>query len=62
MENKFWNEQYLFEAFLTCNDRFKILIAPNYLQINYLDELLKSCPLLAKTPQTLVHSFWIQAV
>jgi len=62
MENKFWNEQYLLEAFLTCNDHFKILIAPNYLQINYLDELLKSCPLLARSPETFVQSFWIQAV
>ncbi len=59
-EHKFWNEQYLLEAFLSCNDQFKVLLAPNYLLIHQPDELLKCCPLLAKVENTVPHSFWIQ--
>jgi predicted O-methyltransferase YrrM len=59
-ENRFWNEQYLLEAFLSCNEQFKVLIAPNYLQLNHPAELLQKCPLLAKVPDARIHSFWIQ--
>jgi hypothetical protein len=61
LDHKFWNEQYLLDAFLTCNDRFKILLAPNYLQVNHPNELLACCPLLAKAPETIAGSFWIQS-
>jgi hypothetical protein len=59
-EVKFWNEQYLLEAFLTCNRQFEVLIAPNYLQIHHREELLACCPLLAKDPNAAIHSFWMR--
>jgi hypothetical protein len=59
-EVKFWNEQYLLEAFLSCNTQFRVLIAPNYLQLHHPQELLACCPLLAKKPDASVHSFWMQ--
>lgn len=31
-ENRFWNEQYLLEAFLSCNDEWEIIGALNYLK------------------------------
>jgi len=61
-EHFFWNEQYLLEAFLSCNDRFKVLLAPNYLQIHHPAELLAACPLLAKAPEMQAHSFWMECV
>jgi len=42
----FWNEQYLLEAFLNGNTRWKILGALNYLQHDYHAELAKVCPFL----------------
>jgi predicted O-methyltransferase YrrM len=54
--NRFWNEQYLLEAFLSMNPHFHILAAVNYLHHNH-KELLsqKDCN---KEP----CSFWLQRV
>lgn len=44
---KLWNEQYLLEAFLTLNDRFRIVGALNFLKHHYPAELKAKCPVLA---------------
>lgn len=54
----FWNEQYLLEAFLTCNDEWKIIGALNYLKHNHYS-LLKSKSILL-TPAHEPGSFYIQ--
>ncbi len=45
---KFWNEQYLLEAFLTHNNDWKVLGALNYLHHNHYLELKKVAPHLNK--------------
>ena len=45
-ENRFWNEQYLLEAFLTHNDSWKILGALNYLRHNHFESLRLAAPFL----------------
>ncbi len=55
----FFNEQYLVEAFLTCNTEFKIIGALNYLQHHHLSELVAKCPVLKNEPDKVVGSFWI---
>lgn len=56
----FWNEQYLLEAFLTCNRDWKIIGALNYLQHNHFDLLRAKCPFL--TPDREPGSFYIERV
>lgn len=57
---RFWNEQYLLEAFLTCNREWKIIGAVNYLHNNHYKELKAKCPFL--TPQQKPGSFYIQKI
>jgi hypothetical protein len=45
-EHRFWNEQYLLEAFLSFNSNWKILGAVNFLSNNYFDLLKEKCPRL----------------
>lgn len=42
---KFWNEQYLLEAFLTNNKDFRIIGATNYLSHKYHEQLSSKCPI-----------------
>jgi hypothetical protein len=53
----FWNEQYLLEAFLSCNKEFEIICALNFLKHNYYDELAAKCPMLNKNREP--GSFWM---
>lgn len=59
-EVKFWNEQYLLEAFLSHNSSWKILGALNYLHHNHYQELKKIAPFL--TPEKKPGSFYIQKI
>jgi hypothetical protein len=43
-EIKLWNEQYLLEAFLTLNSKWKIIGALNYLLHNHFELLSEKCP------------------
>jgi Methyltransferase domain len=43
-EIKLWNEQYLLEAFLTLNSKWKIIGALNYLHHNHFELLSEKCP------------------
>jgi hypothetical protein len=56
----FWNEQYLLEAFLTCNREWKIIGAINYLSCNHYNQLKEKCPFL--TPDRQPGSFYIQKI
>jgi hypothetical protein len=56
----FWNEQYLLEAFLTCNREWRIIGAINYLHTNYYEELKDKCPFL--THDRKPGSFYIQKI
>ncbi len=40
----FWNEQYLLEAFLTDNNKYRIIGATNYLSHKYQDLFSSKCP------------------
>jgi len=59
-EVKFWNEQYLLEAFLTFNKEWRIIGALNYLHHNHFKLLKEKCPYL--TPDQEPGSFYIQRV
>ncbi|MGC2164980.1 MAG: class I SAM-dependent methyltransferase [Gallionella sp.] len=59
-EVKFWNEQYLLEAFLTCNRDWKIIGALNYLHHNHYPMLRRKCPFLTSDREP--GSFYIQKV
>lgn len=59
-EVKFWNEQYLLEAFLTHNDSWEIMGALNYLSKNYYEVLKKQCYHL--TPVHVPGSFYMRKV
>ncbi|MBS1992589.1 MAG: class I SAM-dependent methyltransferase [Cyanobacteria bacterium SZAS LIN-2] len=36
---RFWNEQYLLQAFLTCNDSFEVLFGGSYMHLKHPDKL-----------------------
>lgn len=57
---RFWNEQYLLEAFLTFNNRVKIIGALNYLKHNHFDALAEKCPILQKESDSEPGSFWME--
>lgn len=54
----FWNEQYLLEAFLSCNDNFKVVCSVNLLKNSYYANLKEVCPFLSEEREP--GSFWIQ--
>ena len=54
----FWNEQYLLEAFLTCNDKYRVLLAANYMFHKNYGLMSKRCPMLNEKREP--GSFWIQ--
>jgi hypothetical protein len=56
----FWNEQYLLEAFLSCNNHFSIIGAVNYLKNHYPDRINSKLPLLKKHFHHVPGSFWIK--
>jgi len=55
-----WNEQYLLEAFLTLNDRFRVIGALNFLKHHRFEELSARCPILRREPWSEPGSFYIQ--
>ena len=59
-EMLFWNEQYLLEAFLTCNNQFRIIGALNYLRNHYPDQMMAQLPLVKDYPEHVPGSFWIK--
>jgi len=57
-EVKFWNEQYLLEAFLTDNEKWKIIGSLNYLHHNYYKCMKEKCIHLTSDREP--GSFYIQ--
>ena len=57
---RFWNEQYLLEAFLTQNSFWKVIGALNFLHHNYYDDLKVVAPYLTADREP--GSFYIQKV
>ena len=56
---RFWNEQYLLEAFMSFNKGFRIIGALNYLKHHYFEGLSAQCPVLAQEPKEEPCSFWL---
>jgi hypothetical protein len=54
----FWNEQYLLEAFLSCNPQFEILLSVNFLKNSQYSKLKNVCPVLEQDREP--GSFWIR--
>lgn len=54
---RFWNEQYLLQAFLTFNSGFRVLLANSYLDVRYPDVLRDAFP---NAPWWGGGSFWMQ--
>jgi hypothetical protein len=59
-EVRFWNEQYLLEAFLSHNSTWKIVGALNYLHHNHYEKFNSVAPFL--TPEREPGSFYIQKI
>jgi hypothetical protein len=58
----FWNEQYILEAFLSCNQEFEIIGALNYLKSHYAKEMYAKLPVLEKMPDQVPGSFWMKKI
>lgn len=56
---KFWNEQYLLEAFLTHNNQFRIIGALHYLSHKYKAKFEEKCPIFKDFPTNGPGSFYI---
>jgi glycosyltransferase involved in cell wall biosynthesis len=63
VERRFWNEQYLLEAFLSFNDEFEIICSLNQLMHLGVSEFKRAFPILAERgPDPFVGSFWFRRV
>jgi Methyltransferase domain len=60
-EHRFWNEQYLVEAFLSFNDRFRILYAGSWLHLFHAQKLTEFSALY-QPARRWSTSLWIQRV
>jgi hypothetical protein len=59
----YWSESYLLQAFLACNNDFKIVLPMDYLQRHYIDDLKNIFPYSTKTDfGWFSGSFWIKRV
>jgi hypothetical protein len=56
-QRRFWNEQYLLQAFLAFNDAWEVLLANNYLAYHHSQEMKKAFP---KSPWWGGGGFWIR--
>lgn len=59
-KSRFWNEQYILEAFLSDNSKWEIISALNYLSKKYPDQFTKVCPRV--TPEREPGSFYIRKI
>lgn len=57
---RFWNEQYLLQAFLAFNDRFEVLWASSYMLLEHPERLKDAFP--AFSGITCPGSFWIRRI
>lgn len=59
-DRRLWDEQYLLEAFLSCNDQFEVLLAMNWLANNHRARLGTACPMLLRKPEKQPGAFWMR--
>ncbi|MEW5789828.1 MAG: class I SAM-dependent methyltransferase [Pseudomonadota bacterium] len=60
---RFWNEQYLLEAFLSCNNQFEVLSALNHLATEHQAAFQACCPVYGEVSHLVEPgSFWIRRV
>jgi predicted O-methyltransferase YrrM len=61
----YWNEQWLLQAFLTFNSRFKVVWAGNYMMLNHRDLMLSAFPefrdMREKWTSSEPTAFWIRS-
>jgi predicted O-methyltransferase YrrM len=62
VDHKLWNEQYLLEAFLSCNKEFEIIGALNFLNHHHRDQLAAKSPILKVQLSREPGSFWFRRV
>jgi hypothetical protein len=58
--HRFWNEQYLLQAFLSFNDAYEILWAGHWLHLKHPDRLAKAFS--SYTPDVSPASFWMRRI
>ena len=56
----FWNEQYLLEAFLSCNADYRVILPVNYMKNRYFETFKKTAPFIVPDDQP--RSFYIQKI
>ena len=63
-ELKLWNEQYLLEGFLSCSQRYEVVLALNYLWHDHKDNMLHAFPMLTNKESEVIEprSFWIRSL
>jgi predicted O-methyltransferase YrrM len=59
-EVRLWNEQYLLEAFMACNARFRVIGALNFLENHHPDRLAEKLPVFREKGRCNPGSFWLQ--
>ena len=57
---RFWNEQYLLQAFLAMNDRFRVIWASHWMSLQHPDRLARAIPSFG--PGRSPGSFWMERV
>ncbi len=61
-EGRLWNEQYVLEAFLSCNDQFQVMMALNMMACDHREALTSACPILMREPNFQPGAFWFQRI
>lgn len=57
-DRRLWNEQYLLEAFLAFNTRYRILCANNWLKHNHFEAFASAFPMMGRFPDHEPGAFW----
>jgi Methyltransferase domain len=60
LEGWSWNEQYLVQAFLAFNSEFQILLATNWLAVNYPGAVVRAAPAPATPRRRFGASLWFR--
>jgi hypothetical protein len=58
-ERRFWNEQYLLQAFLAFNDAFEVVWAGSFMHLRHPDLLERACPSYRRD-RSCPGSFWMR--
>ena len=59
---RFWNEQYLVQAFLAFNSAFEIVASHSFLHMNHKEFLVEHIPSYAENPKHWASSLWLRRV